>query len=148
MSRLNFAAIAAPVLFAFVSASPVVAQNYPLTEGDYTEVSMVEIQPGGGYDYALQLAGQWRKSQEFAKAQGWIKDYKVMSNVHGRDGEPDLYLMVTMASMPSPAESERRAEAYRKFMATTDQQSVQQSGDRAKMRKLAGNMLLQELRFK
>jgi len=124
------------------------AQNYPFTAGDYTEVSMIDVADGGGMQYATFLADQWRKSQEFAKSQGWITGYAVYSNYNSRPGEPDLYLSVTFASMPDGAEDERRNQAYRDYMKRTDTQLSAESGDRAKYRTVMGSFLLRELKFK
>lgn len=144
--KLLAAFVMAPV--ALAAATPVLAQNSPLAAGDYAQVVDIKIEPGGDYDYATWLAGQWRKNQEFAKSQGWIKDYKIWSNLYPRDGEADIYLMITMASIPDAAESERRDEAYRKFSAQTDQALAAASGSRGKFRKVLGSLLLQELKFK
>ncbi|UVO55554.1 hypothetical protein [Sphingomonas sp. SUN039] len=142
-----FAAIAvAPMMLSV--AAPAMAQNYPLVAGDYAQITDIKIESGGDYDYANWLAGQWRKNQEFAKAQGWIKDFKIWSNVYSRSGEADIYLMVTMAAIPDGPEGARRREAYRKFVAQSDQQLAAASGDRGKFRKVLGTTLLQELKFK
>jgi len=144
--KLIAALIAAPVMMAV--ASPAMAQNYPLVSGDYAEVTDIKVLSGGGYDYAMFLAGQWRKNQEYAKSQGWIKDYKIWANIYNRENEADIYLMVVMPDVPNGPEVERRAEAYRKFMAQSDQQMEAASGDRGKFRKVMGTTLLQELKFK
>jgi hypothetical protein len=143
----HFAIIVAAPLAA-VMATPAMAQNYPLDPGDYVESSAIEILPGGGVEYANFLAGDWRKRQEFAKSQGWIKSYSVLENSFARDGEPDLLLITVFAKLPDAAESMRRQEAYRKFMAQTDSQMAAASGDRGKFRKLRGTMLMQQLLFK
>ncbi|MFM9977835.1 MAG: hypothetical protein ACKVOP_07305 [Sphingomonadaceae bacterium] len=144
--KLALALAIAPAIMAV--PVPAMAQNYPMVAGDYVEMSMIEIMPGGSYDYAMFIAGQWRKSQEYAKSQGWITDYRVFANVYDRDGEPNIYLVTRMKRIPDGPEIERQAEAFRKFMAQTDQQMTAASGDRAKVRKLRGTMLLQELTFK
>jgi hypothetical protein len=145
--KLSLALAIAPMM-ALAVPVPAAAQNYPLVAGDYIEMSMIEILPGGGYDYAVYIANQWRKQQEYAKSQGWISDYRVYTNVYNRDGEPDIYLVTRLKKIPDGPEVERQAEAFRKFMAQSDQQLVAASGDRAKVRKLRGTMLLQELTFK
>lgn len=147
MKKLLFAAIvAAP--FVVAMSSPAAAQNYPFTSGDYEEVAMIEVSDGAGYDYANFLATTWKKNQEFAKSQGWITGYQVLSNVHNRPGEPDLYLVTTFSSLPDAAEDEKRNQAYRDFMKQNDAQMDAASGDRAKYRKVLGSFLLRQLKFK
>lgn len=147
MKKLLFAAIvAAP--FVVAMSSPAAAQNYPFTSGDYEEVAMIEVSDGAGYDYANFLATTWKKNQEFAKSQGWITGYQVLSNVYNRPGEPDLYLVTTFSSLPDAAEDEKRNQAYRDFMKQNDAQMDAASGDRAKYRKVLGSFLLRQLKFK
>ena len=145
MKKLLFAAmLAAPFLMSPLAT----AQNYPLDYGDFSDVTGIDILDGGGVEYANYLANEWRKNQEFAKSQGWISDYRVYSNMYPRYGEPDLYLMVTYASMPDAAEATRRDEAYRKYMMKTDLQMSTESGNRGKFRTIMSTSLLGELKFK
>ncbi len=148
MKPMQFFAVltAAPALLAF--ATPVAAQNYPLTGGDYAEVTDIKILPGGGVEYATWLATQWKKQQEYAKAQGWITGYSIYSNVYNRENEADIYLMVTFKALPDAAEQERRDDAFRKFMAQSDAQMEAASGDRGKFRRVMSHALLQEMKFK
>jgi hypothetical protein len=144
--HLLAALVAAPAMLAF--ATPAVAQNYPLTGGDYAEVTDIKILPGAGVEYANWLATQWKKQPEYAKSQGWITGYTIYSNVYNRENEADLYLMVTFKSLPDAAEQERRDDAFRKFMAQNDAQMEAASGDRGKFRKVMSHALLQEMKFK
>lgn len=144
-SHLMAACLAASTLFV---AMPAAAQNYPMDRGGLMEVTQVHIEDGGGVAYAQFLADTWRKNQEFAKSKGWITDYKVYANVHARDGEPDLYLVVYFDKMADAAEMKKRDEAFRQFTQMSDQQMVAASGDRAKMRRIGSSMLLEEMRFK
>lgn len=147
MKKLILVALfAAPLALAL--SAPAVAQNYPLDYGNFTDVTGIDILDGGGVEYANYLATQWRKNQEFAKSQGWISDYKVYSNLYPREGEPDIYLMVTYAKMPDAVESMRRDEAYRAFMKKNDSQMATESGNRGKFRKVMSNALLGEMLFK
>lgn len=148
MKKKLFAAalIAAPFVLAL--STPAAAQNYPLDYGEYSDVTGIDILDGGGVQYATWLATEWRKNQEFAKSQGWISDYRVYSNLYPREGEPDLYLMITYAKMPDAAESMRRDEAYRAFTNKNDTQMSAESGNRGKFRKVLSTSLLGELKFR
>jgi hypothetical protein len=139
----------AAAAISLAGAGPALADSeYPMVPGNYVDVAMLTIDDGHNLEYAKFLAGVWRKQEEFAKSQGWITDYAVMENVDKRPGEPDIYLMTYFKSMPDTAESMKRDEAYRKFMATTDTQMEQASAQRASYRHQLGSMLLQELKFK
>jgi hypothetical protein len=140
------ALLAAP--FVLAAGVPASAQNSPFTPGDYEEVAMIEVADGHGLDYANYLATTWRKNQEFAKSKGWITGYQVLSNVHNRPGEPDLYLVVSFTTLADAAEDERRDAAYREFMKQSDAQMQAASGDRAKYRTVQGSFLLRQMKFK
>lgn len=148
MKIVHHAAFAAASLCLAI-ASPALAQStYPMDQGDYVEISAIQVDDGHGVDYLNHVAGLWRKGQEFAKSQGWISGYEVMSNTYPRKGEPDIYLIVRFPRMVDAAEDAKRDEAYRAYMQRTVTQLQAESGERAKYRKLAGSMLLRELRFK
>lgn len=122
--------------------------GYPLVGGDFWEVAAINLEPGGGYAYAEHLATKWKDSQEFAKSKGWVKDYMVLANNYPRDGEPDLYLISIMESIPTGPEGEAQGEEYRAWAEASASTLSEESGDRAEIRRLSGVMLLQQLNFK
>lgn len=124
------------------------AGDWPMTQGDFWEVTGVVLKGGGAMAYANFLASAWKADQEYAKSKGWIKSYMVMSNVHARKGEPDLYLVVVSERLPSGPEAEKRNDEYLAWKKKTNAQLQKESGDRAEVREIQGNLLLQELRFK
>jgi len=99
----------AVILFSLSAMNIAQAQEEPpFIGGDYWEVTGIKTADGGGLKYARWLAGEWRKNSEFAKSQGWIKDFMVISNVHGRSDEPDLYLIRVFENMATVEEGEKR----------------------------------------
>ena len=132
--------VASPVMLTTAAA----AQEFPLKGGEYSDMTGITVKDGGAMAYAEYLATTWAANQEFAKSQGWITDYRIFSNVDARDGEPDLYLMITYPSVPDAAENERRAKAYRAWAKKTDAQLRQEAGNRAEFRTERGSMMLQE----
>jgi len=131
-----------------VFATPAVAQDYPLKNGNFWNVAEITIDDGHFGDYADHLAGAYRKSQDFAKSKGWIKDYYILANANKRADEPDLYLVTVFDHVTTPAEDEAREKEINAFLASSARQSDRESGARAKYRKLGGSMLLQELKYK
>jgi hypothetical protein len=141
MRKTMIAALgAATMLFAF----PAAAQEIPLANGNFWNVAEITIDDGHFATYADHLAGQYRKSMDFQKSKGWIKDYYILANNNKRAGEPDLYLVTIFDRMTTPAEDLSREKEINAFMAQTSRQAGANSGNRAKYRKLGGNMLLQE----
>ena len=129
-------------------ASGALAQGWPLVGGDYWEVTGIDIKDGGGLKYANWLADEWRESLEFSKSKGWIKDYILLSNVHGRSDEPDLYLVRVMENIASGPEGEKRQKEYIDWRKKTLEQMVGESGNRAEYREVMSTSLLQVLTFR
>jgi hypothetical protein len=128
----------------------VVAQTseLPYEAGYYWEVSGIELMPGQELNYAHHLATQWKKYMAYAKAQEWIVDYKVLANVHAREGEPHLYLVTIFENWVSNEEYDSRYDEYLDYMKTTNRKLDEESSERAVMRKLKSDMLLLEYHLK
>ena len=124
------------------------ASDWPMTAGDFSEVTGVHLKDGGALAYANFLSTEWRAEQEFAKSKGWTKGYMVLSNVHPRKGEPDLYLITIFERMPSGAEGDKRNDEYLAWRKKTNAQLLKESGDRLEIREIMSTELLQELKFK
>jgi len=141
------AAFALTVAALLVSA-PAAAQEWPMVPGDYWEVTGIDIKDGGGLKYAEWLASEWKSNMEFSKSKGWIKDYKIFSNVYGRANEPDIYLITVSESIVSAADGQKRAEEFRAWKKKTIAQMQSESGNRAEYREVMSDSLLQELKFR
>lgn len=148
MKIVRHAAIAAASLCLAISL-PVHAEDaYPVKPGDYVEVGMITVDDGHDLEYINWLAGQWRKRQDYAKAQGWITGYEILTNEYRRPGEPDIYLVTRFANWPSDAESDKRGDAMRAYMAQTEAQMQASSAQRATYRHQIGSMLLRSWNWK
>lgn len=145
MNRLTFVALGAA---AIAVASPVAAQDYPLKGGNFWNVTEVTIDDGHFGDYADFLASAYRRNMEFSRSKGWMKNSFILSNVHKRAGEPDLYLVTISDHVTTPAEDDAREKEMNAFLASTSRDQEKQSGMRAKYRKVGGSMLLQELLYR
>jgi hypothetical protein len=125
---------------------PATAQDEnPWKAGNYWNVSGIHGKDGGALKYAQYLATEWVKTQEYAKSQGWISDFMVLSNTHPREGEPNLYLITISASLPSSDEADKRGRMMREFNKTTIAQMQAQSAGRADIREVGSQMLLRQL---
>ena len=136
--------VLAAMALALPFAAPAAAQDYPLAPGEYVQMNGIFVKDGAELQYAEWLATEWRRFQEFAKAEGWITDYGIYANVNPREGEPSLYLVTQFASMPDAAEQQRRDRAFDEWSRTTVQQQIAASGNRAEYRTVVSSMLLQE----
>jgi hypothetical protein len=145
MRKLTISALGAALM---VCAVPAAAQELPVVSGNFWNVAEVTVDDGQFATYVDYLAGQYRKNMEFQKSKGWIKDYHILSNNNKRAGEPDLYLVTVFDHVTTPAEDIAREKEFNAYMAQNTRQQDAGSGQRAKFRKLGGNFLLQELRWK
>jgi hypothetical protein len=148
MKLREIGAIVALAVAGVVASAPAVAQEWPMVQGDYWEVTGIDIKDGGGLKYAQWLASEWKSNMEFSKSKGWIKDYKIFSNVHARANEPDMYLITVSESVVSAADSQKRAEEFRAWKKKTLEQMQSESGNRAEYREVMSDVLLQELTFR
>lgn len=119
------------------------ASEWPIEPAGFVDVSTITIDDGHMLDYANHLAGAWRKSQDYAKSQGWITDYQIWVNQYPRKDEPDVYLVVWFPRFATPEESMKRDEAYKSYMKQTEAQLQAGSQKRATYRHLSGSMLMQ-----
>jgi hypothetical protein len=125
---------------------PATAQDEnPWKAGNYWNVTGIHVKDGGGLKYAQYLATEWVRNQEYAKSQGWISDFMVLSNTHPREGEPNLYLITISPSLPSSDEADKRGRMMREFNKTTIAQMNAQSAGRTEIREVGGQMQLRQL---
>ena len=128
-----------------VLAAPAAAQESSYTSGGYATVQGIFLEDGQFENYMDYLAGTYRRSQEFARSQGWISGYRIFANVNRRENEPHLYLMVEMPRLATPQEDVERDRRLNEHLQQTTRQAAEASGQRVSMRRLGGNILLQEL---
>jgi hypothetical protein len=147
VSRKSFS-ILALCAASLMMSSTVLAQEWPLVGGDYWTVTGIDVKDGGDLKYANWLAEEWRKNSEFAVSKGWIKGYRIMSNVHARAGEPDLYLIRIMEEIVSGSEGEERYKEYMAWQKKSEEQMEAESGNRAEYREVMSTSLLQDLSFR
>ncbi|MEH6636690.1 MAG: hypothetical protein V7700_14285 [Halioglobus sp.] len=129
-------------------ASVANSEEWPIVGGDYWEVTGIVIKDGGDLKYSNWLADEWQKDAEFSKSKGWIKDYKMIGNVHNRSGEADLYLIRIRETIVSGTESEKRAKEYMEWRKKSLEALDSENGNRAEYREVMGTQLLQELTFR
>src|SRR5210317_1745252 len=147
--KKNRLSIFVVILFGAFSMNIAQAQDEPpFIPGDYWEVTGIEIADGAGLKYARWLADEWRKNLEFSKSQGWIKDFMVISNVHARSDEPDLYLIRVFENMATVEEGEKRRKKYMDWAKKSMDKMAEESGNRAEYRTVMSTSLLRHMKFR
>lgn len=135
-------------IMALTCAGAANAQEIPVKDGDLWEVTAISVDDGHMAEYADFLAGPVRKECDFTASKGWTKKCIILSNVHPRKGEPDIFIVRIMDHLATPAEEEARGKELDAFMQSSQRQYLQESGVRAKYRHVDGMELLQELVFR
>ena len=147
--RKNVFRIFAVILLGVSAMGIAQAQDEPpFIGGDYWEVTGIKTADGAGLKYSRWLAGEWRKNNEFAKSQGWIKDFMVINNVHARADEPDLYLIRVFENMATVEEGEERRKKYMARVKKSMDKMQEESGNRAEYRTIMSTSLLRHMKFR
>jgi hypothetical protein len=142
-SLLNGAALIAATL-----ASPALAQESSYKPGTVWEVGRINVLPGQFENYMDWLAGQWKKVNELAKAEGILVEYHALYSTHPRDGEPDVILILEYKDYQTTAQQEAFNKKVNAMLAQDDRKATAASGERAKMREQLGSVQYQELILK
>lgn len=141
---VTFAAAAA--LF----ATPAWAQQEPppFAAGNFVDVNGIRVAQGQGNAFNRVAASLIRNVMEPQKEQGWIVDYQMYDNTHPRDGEPDVYLVVTFADFMSQDEMDaRRAEMASAFAAMMEEAGLE-PGWMSELIEGGNRMLLREMNLR
>ena len=72
----------------------------------------------------------------------------VISNVHARADEPDLYLIVVFENMATVEEGEQRRKKYMDWVKKSMDTMAEESGNRATYRTVMSTSLLRHLKFR
>ncbi len=117
--------------------------------GSFWAVTSVDTKPGMFDAYMENLDGLWRRQMEMMKEAGKVKNYMMFANVHAREGEPDLWLMVEWTSagamMDTPWEE---WEAMTNELVGSAEKSQKLDIKRGEIRTLMSDVLLREVSFR
>ena len=127
---------------------PALAQDSSYTQGSVWFFSNIQIEPGQFENYMDFLGANWKKVQELGKKEGIILSYHVLSVNAQRNGEPDLILAIEFKDYRTKAQGEAFQKKVEALLAADARKQTSDSGQRGTMRKLTGNMELQELVLK
>jgi hypothetical protein len=143
---LGAAMLAATALSIFPVTAAAQESNY--TPGTVWQFSNIQVEPGQFEKYVDYLAGNWRKINELGKKEGMVVSYHVFTVNDARKEEPDLILAVEYKDYYTNAQQMALQKKVEAMLASDAHKLDAASGERKVMRKLLGNMQLQELQFK
>ncbi len=138
----------AAMMIAAATATPALAQDASYKPGTVWEVGRINVLPGQFENYMDWLAGQWKKVNELAKAEGLLVEYHVLTSTHPRDGEPDVILILEYKDFLTTAQQEAFNKKVNAMLAQDDRKAGAASAERGKMREQLGSVQYQEVVLK
>ena len=135
--------------FSFVAASLCFGQSdAPYTEGPVWTITMVKTKPGMADDYLKNLAQIYKATNDEAKKQGIIMDYKILLGADSTPQDFDILLMQEFKNMAAfDGLRDKTDPIARKLIGSED---VQRQGavKRMEIREIMGNKLMREITLK
>ena len=135
---------------ASIYSLPASAQDHDQNweNGNVIATTGVHIEPGMMNAYINDLRGLWRVYLDQQIKDGNVVSYRILANSFPRDGEPDLILITEHANWAAfDLSSEYYDDLTKKLQGSLDK-SREASIDRGKLRRLGGNSVYQEIKFK
>ena len=121
----------------------------PFKQGTYWDITAVEVHPGKLDAYIENLNTLWRRQMDKLVEEKKVVSYKMLSNVHARKGEPDLWLMVEWTSAGGMMDLD---EGYwEKMMSDTvgsREDGAKRNIEREELRSIMGSTLAREISFR
>src|SRR5438874_2372254 len=85
---------------AAVTTTSTTQSTAPYTEGGVWQITMVKTKPGMGDDYLKALAKIFKATNDEAKRQGIITDYKILAGDAATQQDYDILLMIEYPTWP------------------------------------------------
>ena len=135
--------------FSLIAASLCLGQSdAPYTDGPVWTISMVKTKPGMADDYLKNLAQIYKATNEEAKKQGIIMDYKILLGPAAMPQDFEILLMVERKNMAGlDGLREKFDPIARKIVGTPDQQLATQT-KRLEIREIMGSKNMREITLK
>ena len=135
--------------FSLVAASLCLGQSdAPYTERPVWTITMVKTKPGMADDYLKNLAQIYKATNDEAKKQGIIMDYKILLGADSTPQDFDILLMQEFKNMAAfDGLRDKTDPIARKLIGSED---VQRQGavKRMEIREIMGNKLMREITLK
>jgi hypothetical protein len=146
IKKIQMALIAA---FALSAVSLCLAQSdAPYNEGPVWLITMVKTKAGMSDDYLKLLAKIYRSTNEEAKKQGIIMDYKILVGDASNPQDFDILLMQEMQNMASLDGLRDKLDPIDKKIIGSEDAQRQGAVKRMEVREIMGNKLMREITLK
>jgi hypothetical protein len=120
----------------------------PYTEGAVWQITMVKTKPGMGDDYLKSLAKTFKATNDEAKKQGIITDYKILSGDAATTQDFDLLLMVEYPNMAALDGLREKTDPIGAKMVGSEDQQRQLAVKRLEIREIMGDKTMREITLK
>ena len=120
----------------------------PYTEGSVWQITMVKTKPGMGDDYLKALAKIFKTTNDEAKKQGIITDYKILIGDASTQQDYDMLLMIQYPNMAALDGLRDKTDPISSKMIGTDDQQRQLAVKRLDIREIMGDKTMREITLK
>jgi hypothetical protein len=120
----------------------------PYTEGAVWQITMVKTKPGMGDDYLKALAKIFRTTNDEAKKQGIITDYKILIGDASTQQDYDILLMIQYPNMAALDGLRDKTDPIATKMIGSDDQQRQLAVKRLEIREIMGDKTMREITLK
>jgi hypothetical protein len=120
----------------------------PYTEGGVWQVTMVKTKPGMGDDYLKALAKIFKTTNDEAKKQGIITDYKILVGDASTPQDYDILLMIQYPNMAALDNLRDKTDPIAARMIGNDDQQRQMAVKRLEIRDIMGGKTMREVTLK
>src|SRR5947207_9385619 len=120
----------------------------PYTEGGVWQITMVKTKPGMSDDYLKALAKIFKSTNDEAKRQGIITDYKILVGDAATQQDYDILLMIEYPNMAALDGLREKTDPIGAKMVGTEDQQRQRAVKRLEIREIMGGKTMREITLK
>jgi hypothetical protein len=120
----------------------------PYTEGAVWDVTMVKTKPGMSDDYLKALARIFKTTNDEAKKQGIITDYKILIGDAATQQDYDMLLMIQYPNMAALDGLRDKTDPIAGKLIGNEDQQRQMAVKRLEIREIMGDKTMREITLK
>ena len=133
---------------AAVTAASTGQSTAPYTEGGVWQITMVKTKAGMSDDYLKALAKIFKSTNDEAKKQGIITDYKILAGDAATQQDYDILLMVEYPNMAALDGLRDKMDPVSAKLIGTEDQQRQLAVKRLEIRDIMGDKTMREITLK
>ena len=130
------------------TAATTTQSTAPYTEGGVWQITMVKTKPGMSDDYLKALAKIFKSTNDEAKRQGLITDYKILAGDAATQQDYDILLMVEYPNMAALDGLRDKTDPIAAKAIGTEDQQRQLAVKRLEIREIMGGKTMREITLK